>query len=412
MNACLPVALTFCIVSFFIVLQTIAHFQKSAVRKTASGGNVLSPSAAGVVSAVTLVVSVAVYAAAHFGQRTAFFKQYIDSLPLGDALERASEPSSLTDSGGEEAGLLKSDGSVEKPSAVADDKAASLMDTIKGFAFSGLDHDVLTPVGVGSEAAQRAHDLAVRYDPHTERLFSAVQVFTASFASLAHGSNDVANAVAPLSIIAHYWGVGSVGYWNPTTGGPSQFSTPLWCLFYGGVWIDIGLLLCGYRVMRSLGNNITYHSPSRGYCMELGALTTVLIASAAGVPVSTTHCITGATVGVGLCTGKLAGINWSMVAITFLGWVVTLPGAGLVAGLSFAAFAHSPKALPTQQLCPHAYAPAGAGAAICSAVIGNATAKPVWQLLPQDWCAAANFSRYYDADAYNATASVANAFPW
>lgn len=102
--------------------------------------------------------------------------------------------------------------------------------------------------------------------------------------------------------------------------------------------------------MRSLGNNITYHSPSRGFCMELAALTTVLYASATGASVSTTHCICGATVGVGLCTGDFRALNWRMVGWTTCGWLLTLPFAGAVSGLLFALIAHSPKAISGGEL--------------------------------------------------------------
>lgn len=390
------VSVTFCVVLFFIVLQTIGHFDHSALRTTASGGKVLTSQAVGSVVGVTFALTLCVYAAAHFGRSTPAFAKYIDSLPLGDEPHGSAKGGAAAEAGeGEEEGkaLLSPASPAAEEAAAADVEAddGGIFDKMRAFAFSGLEQDVLTPTGVGSEAAQRAHDLAQRYDPHTERLFSAVQVFTASFASLAHGSNDVANAVAPLSIISHYWSVGSSDY-------PAKFSTPFWCLLYGGLWIDIGLLLCGYRVMRSLGNNITYHSPSRGYCMELGALTTVLIASALGVPVSTTHCITGATVGVGLCTGSLEGINWRMVAVTFLGWIITLPGAGLVAGLTFSLIAHSPKALPTTHRCPDT-------APTCNA------ASRLWQPLPQDWCAAGNFSAFYDAAAYSLRFNLSQASP-
>jgi sodium-dependent phosphate transporter len=201
---------------------------------------------------------------------------------------------------------------------------------------------VVTP---SSEAAVEAHKLATRYDAATERLFSACQVFTASFASLAHGSNDVANAIAPLSVISSVWAHGGARV-------AATAATPAWCLAYGGLFMDLGLLLMGYKVMRNLGNNITYHSPSRGYCMELGALTTVLWASATGNAVSTTHCITGATVGVGLCTGSMWGVNWRMVAWTTCGWMLTLPAAALVSGVTFALIALSPKALSPAEAHP------------------------------------------------------------
>jgi hypothetical protein len=79
--------------------------------------------------------------------------------------------------------------------------------------------------------------------------------------------------------------------------------------------------------------------------MEIGALTTVLLASQQGIPVSTTHCMTGATVGVGLCNGDATSINWLMVAWASFGWVITLPCAGIVAGLVFAFVTKAPKVL-------------------------------------------------------------------
>ena len=86
--------------------------------------------------------------------------------------------------------------------------------------------------------------------------------------------------------------------------------------------------------------------------MELAALTTVLWASASGNPVSTTHCLTGATVAVGLCGGSLAGVNWRIVAWTFAGWLLTLPCAALISGVTFAVLARSPKALSYDETHP------------------------------------------------------------
>lgn len=85
--------------------------------------------------------------------------------------------------------------------------------------------------------------------------------------------------------------------------------------------------------MRNLGNRITKHSPTRGYSMELAAAITVLLASQLGLPVSTTQCITGAVVGVALTNGDLKSLNWKQIGKIFIGWVLTVPCAGLVAGL-------------------------------------------------------------------------------
>lgn len=85
--------------------------------------------------------------------------------------------------------------------------------------------------------------------------------------------------------------------------------------------------------MRNLGNRITKHSPTRGYSMELGAAITVLLASRLGLPVSTTQCITGAVLGVALVNWDLKSINWKQILKIFIGWVLTLPVAGLISGI-------------------------------------------------------------------------------
>mmetsp|Transcript_33231 Transcript_33231/g.46038 ORF Transcript_33231/g.46038 Transcript_33231/m.46038 type:complete len:572 (-) Transcript_33231:124-1839(-) len=212
--------------------------------------------------------------------------------------------------------------------------------SFKNFVNESLEKDVLTidAGNIGGEMAQTAHDVGVQYYEPTEKVFMAVQVFTAAFASLAHGANDVANAIAPLCTVYYVW---RTGY--PKIGKKVPVET--WILAFGGIWIDIGLTFSGWRIMKNLGNNITYHSPSRGFCMELGALTTVLYASQQGKPVSTTHCITGATVGVGICNGDARSINWLMVGWAMFGWVITLPCAGIVAGMFFAFVSKSPKVL-------------------------------------------------------------------
>lgn len=200
--------------------------------------------------------------------------------------------------------------------------------------------------GVNKEVAdydadknQEMHDAATKYDPDTETLYSFLQVLTASFASFAHGSNDVANAVGPLSVIYLIYESGKVDVSGKTP-------VPLWVLALGGFAIDVGLLLYGYHVMRSLGNKITYHSPSRGFAMELGTSLTVLTASKIGLPVSTTHCITGATAAVGLCNGNAKSLNWKLLAWCFFSWILTLPVAACISGGIFAFASNAPSLHP------------------------------------------------------------------
>ncbi|KAK9767322.1 hypothetical protein K7432_002983 [Basidiobolus ranarum] len=228
--------------------------------------------------------------------------------------------------GGEEKGNLEIENEEEA-------KPTTFLGKIKNTILNGVRKDVVT---CKEERLQKIHDAADRYDDDTEYMYSFIQVVTASMASFAHGSNDVANSVGPLSTIYYIWSTATIDVEGKTP-------VPLWVLAMGGLFIDIGLITYGYKIMRSLGNKITYHSPSRGFSMELGSCLTVLTASKIGLPVSTTHCITGATAAVGLCNGSAKTINWRMLAWCFFSWFLTLPAAGLVAGLLFSFASYAPK---------------------------------------------------------------------
>ncbi|CAO3607799.1 unnamed protein product [Cunninghamella echinulata] len=220
--------------------------------------------------------------------------------------------------------------SAEQPEAPKS-KFAQFKSKAKAAALHGLTQDVRN---VGNEKLKHIHAAATLYDDDAEYLFSFLQILTAATASFAHGSNDVANAIGPLSAIFDIWQTGVVP--------DGKVPVPVWILAYGGVAIDVGLVTLGYRVMGKLGNNITFFTPSRGFSAELGAALTVLTCSKIGIPVSTTHCIVGGTVGVGLCNGNLKAINWKMLAQVFFSWAVTLPIAGLIAGLLFAFGSNAP----------------------------------------------------------------------
>ncbi|KAJ3094125.1 Na+/Pi symporter, partial [Phlyctochytrium bullatum] len=184
-----------------------------------------------------------------------------------------------------------------------------------------------------NSSAEEAHKVAVLYDNKTEFLYSFLQVLTACFASFGHGSNDVANALGPTAAVYDIWQKGTFS---------SRTEIPKWLLAYCAIGIDAGLALYGYNIMKNLGNNLTYHSPSRGFAMELGAALAVITASFLGLPVSTTQCIVGATVFVGLSQGNLKAINWKMFGISFFGWILTLPIAGGSAGLLYALLTRGP----------------------------------------------------------------------
>jgi phosphate/sulfate permease len=181
---------------------------------------------------------------------------------------------------------------------------------------------------------ERTHAFSEHFENKTEYLFSFLQVLTAGTASFAHGSNDVANAMGPLSTIYYVWTKNNL---------KTKSDVPIWVLVFGGLSIDVGLWTYGYNIMRNLGNRITLMSPSRGFSMELGAALTVVMATRLALPISTTQCISGATVAVGLCTGDLRSINWRMVAWIYLGWIVTLPLTGIVSGCLMGIIINAPR---------------------------------------------------------------------
>ena len=156
---------------------------------------------------------------------------------------------------------------------------------------------------------------------NVEGIFAILMIFTASAMAFAHGSNDVANAVGPLAAIASVVNSGGAI--------AAKSALPSWILLLGGIGIVVGLVTYGARVMKTIGSKITELTPSRGFAAELAAAATVVFASTLGLPISTTHTLVGAVLGVGLARG-MGALNFKMVGQIFASWVVTLPaGAGL-----------------------------------------------------------------------------------
>lgn len=146
-------------------------------------------------------------------------------------------------------------------------------------------------------------------------------------------ANDVANAIGPISAILSIYESGTVS---------DEAGVQKWILAYGGVGIVLGLLLYGYKVMKSVGFKLTMMSPSRGATAELAASLTVVTASFMGIPVSSTQCIVGAVSGVGLTQGW-RNVQWLFLARVCIGWaVIFFLSAVLSAGVfSFGAYAPS-----------------------------------------------------------------------
>ena len=155
---------------------------------------------------------------------------------------------------------------------------------------------------------------------NVEKIFAVLMVVTACSIAFAHGSNDVANAVGPMAAIISVASEGVVSQKSPM---------PVWVLLVGGIGIVIGLATYGKRVIATIGRKITELTPSRGFACELAASTTIVIASGTGLPISTTHTLVGAVLGVGMARG-IGALNLRVVGNIFMSWIVTLPAGALL----------------------------------------------------------------------------------
>jgi len=167
-----------------------------------------------------------------------------------------------------------------------------------------------------------------------ERVFVWLQIITACYVAFAHGANDVANAIGPMAAIYQIAQDGTLA---------ASAEVPIGLLLLGGAGITVGVATWGYKVMDTIGKKITHITPSRGFAAEFGAATTVLIFSMPflAVPISTTHTLVGAVVGVGLAGGASA-VDFRVFAKIAASWVASLPVAGLGAVVFFVLFAQNP----------------------------------------------------------------------
>ena len=180
----------------------------------------------------------------------------------------------------------------------------TLVTILKGLSHVGLDlslaNSYLLATGIAVAIAIVGAAIIQRIQPdpkaekkqhfHTvERVFAVLMVVTACGMAFAHGSNDVANAIGPLAAVISVAQTGIVG---------AQSALPIWVLLIGGAGIVVGLATFGRHVIATVGEKITQLTPSRGFAAELAAATTIVIASGTGIPISTTHTLVGAVLGV------------------------------------------------------------------------------------------------------------------
>ena len=154
-------------------------------------------------------------------------------------------------------------------------------------------------------------------------MFSWMQVFTASGFAFSHGANDIANAIGPFAAIMDVLRTGSIG---------SDAAVPPEAMLTFGVALIVGLWFIGKEVIQTVGKGLAELHPSSGFAAELAAASVVMAASVFGLPVSSTHILVGAVLGIGLVNRNA---NWKMMKPIALAWVVTLPAAALLAVISF-----------------------------------------------------------------------------
>ncbi len=164
---------------------------------------------------------------------------------------------------------------------------------------------------------------------NVEKVFAVLMIFTACAMAFAHGSNDVANAIGPVAAI-----YGVITHAGEIT---AKSAVPMWILLVGGGGIVLGLVTFGHRVIATVGTGITELTPSRGFAATLAAATTVVVASGTGLPISTTHVLVGAILGVGLAMGS-ESLNYRKIGSIFVSWLVTLPAGAILSILFFFLF--------------------------------------------------------------------------
>jgi inorganic phosphate transporter, PiT family len=198
---------------------------------------------------------------------------------------------------------------------------AALVSSLVGLAVAGLGTLMLRSIKDVPDETHRFRSV--------EQVFGVLMVFTACSMAFAHGSNDVANAVGPLAAIVS----------TVESGGEiaAKSAVPWWILLVGGVGIVVGLITYGWRVIMTVGSEITELTPSRAFAATLGASATVVIASGTGLPISTTHTLVGAVLGVGFARG-IGALNLGVIGSIFMSWIITLPAGATLAIIFFFLF--------------------------------------------------------------------------
>ena len=166
--------------------------------------------------------------------------------------------------------------------------------------------------------------LFVRYSPYAvDSIFRILQFVSASLYSLGHGGNDAQKTMGIIAVLLYSQGM---------LGG--QFYVPFWVVLTCQAAMGLGTLFGGWRIVRTMGSRITRLTPMQGFCAETGGAITLFMATGLGIPVSTTHTITGAIIGVGAAR-RVSAVRWNIASGIVVAWILTIPAAAIVGALFY-----------------------------------------------------------------------------
>jgi PiT family inorganic phosphate transporter len=209
------------------------------------------------------------------------------------------------------AGMAKAGISVMVWSGLSKTLFAIVLSPLVGFLLA------LALTAIVSWAAVRSTPFAV------DRAFRILQFVSASLYSLGHGGNDAQKTMGIIAVLLY-----SQGYLG------SEFSVPFWVVLSCQAAMALGTLMGGWRIVRTMGLRITKLTPMQGFCAETGGAATLFMATGLGIPVSTTHTITGAIVGVGAAR-RVSAVRWNVASSIVVAWIFTIPASALVAAATY-----------------------------------------------------------------------------
>ncbi len=209
------------------------------------------------------------------------------------------------------AGMAKAGLSAAVWSGLSKTLAAIVLSPLVGFVLA------MVLVAVVTWASARSTPFTV------DRAFRILQFASASLYSLGHGGNDAQKTMGIIAVLLY-----SQGHLG------SEFSVPFWVVLACQASMALGTLMGGWRIVRTMGLRITKLTPMQGFCAETGGAMTLFMATALGVPVSTTHTITGAIVGVGAAR-RVSAVRWNVASSIVYAWVITIPASAIVAALTY-----------------------------------------------------------------------------